>query len=259
MKVLCIEDNRADAFLLEEMLRINYGEKMRLRWEGSLREGLLRLLESKFDMIFLDLGLGESHGLDTFKSVAAIAKGTPILVVSGLDDQDIATKAVELGAEGYFVKGGFTESILKSKVEAILEKMNNQKYQAKHEDAEYIDYIRLLKAAGNNAQMSGHRIEMETQLKHVYEEYKTLNEHQDISLRNEFYHLSAQLIDEMLEKNISTQDLILLHETTITSDDGHEFMTSAKKSEFLQIILLMMLERYKQAAASPVHSDISER
>ena len=102
IKVLFIEDNLADAQLIEEML-INVMD-VKLEWVQCLSIGIDRLSKGGIDIILLDLSLPESQGLDTLISLQAKAMNLPIVILTGLADKDIAIKAVEYGAQDYLIK-----------------------------------------------------------------------------------------------------------------------------------------------------------
>lgn len=102
--VLLIEDNREDTLLIQEML----GEAMEgvfdLKEADRLQAGLKLLAEDEIDVVLLDLSLPDSKGLDTFFRVHAQAKDMPIVVMTVLDDEEMAVKAVHEGAQDYLVK-----------------------------------------------------------------------------------------------------------------------------------------------------------
>ncbi len=104
-RILVVEDNRADAVLLQEMLMRNAQGQFDLSWTSSLRETLDRIERESFDAVLLDLSLPDSHGLDTITRLCTTVPAMPILVITGLTDEQIATEAVRCGAEDYLVKG----------------------------------------------------------------------------------------------------------------------------------------------------------
>lgn len=63
-------------------------------------------------MVFLDLSLPDSRGLDTFSRVYAQAPQVPIIVLTGLDDEQVAVQAVRKGAQDYLVKGYVDSNLL---------------------------------------------------------------------------------------------------------------------------------------------------
>ena len=58
-------------------------------------------------MVLLDLNLPDSHGAETYRTVLEQAPGVPIVVLSGLDDEELAVNAVHQGVQDYLVKGSF--------------------------------------------------------------------------------------------------------------------------------------------------------
>ena len=70
-----------------------------------LDESLKRLAEEDFDVVILDLLLPDSQGLNTFLQMHTAASDTPLLILTALDDETVAVKAVQSGAQDYLVKG----------------------------------------------------------------------------------------------------------------------------------------------------------
>jgi len=109
IKVLLIEDNAGDARLLREMLREAAGASVTgapfdLERADCLAAGLNRLAAGGIDLVLLDLSLPDSHGFDTFNRTRAQAPEVPLIVMSGLDDESLAIKTVQAGAQDYLVK-----------------------------------------------------------------------------------------------------------------------------------------------------------
>ena len=104
-KVLLIEDNPGDARLLREKLAEVSGGSFDLEWSNRLSAGLDRLGQGEIDVVLLDLSLPDSRGLDTLLSTYKHAPQVPIIVMTGLDDETLGTKAVHEGAQDYLVKG----------------------------------------------------------------------------------------------------------------------------------------------------------
>jgi len=85
IKVLMIEDNPADARLIAEMLKDIDNFDFELLNASRLDEGLKFLITHQFDMIFLDLCLPDSDGIDTFNITNYNAPDLPIIVLTGLE------------------------------------------------------------------------------------------------------------------------------------------------------------------------------
>jgi signal transduction histidine kinase len=104
IRALLIEDNAGDARLIREMLRADTSA-VELVQADRLAAGLATVMSDPPDVILLDLSLPDSQGFATFETTHADAPDVPIVVLSGLDDQDLAIRAVHQGAQDYLVKG----------------------------------------------------------------------------------------------------------------------------------------------------------
>ncbi len=112
ISVLLVEDNPGDARLLKEMLREVKGGQFSLVWADRLSAGLERLAEGGIDIVLLDLSLPDSNGLDTLASIQAQAPQFPIIVLTGLNDEALAVRAVREGAQDYLIKGQVDANLL---------------------------------------------------------------------------------------------------------------------------------------------------
>ena len=119
--VLLIEDNPDDAFLIEEMLAKGNGG-FELTHADRLSTGIERLAADTFYAILLDLSLPDSRGFDTFARVHSQVPDIPIIVLSGLDDEALAVKAVSEGAQDYLVKGQVDGKLLVRAVRYAVER-----------------------------------------------------------------------------------------------------------------------------------------
>ena len=105
INILLIEDNQDDAELLQRKLAKSVNRHFTVTLAKCLKDGLEDLSEKSHDLILSDLGLPDSHGLDTVTQVLQMAPDIPLVVLSGYDDENVAIKAVQLGAQDYMVKG----------------------------------------------------------------------------------------------------------------------------------------------------------
>ncbi|MFQ5795878.1 MAG: response regulator [Candidatus Bipolaricaulia bacterium] len=109
IEVLLIEDNPADVQLIKEMLADveathSVTSTLELVHVDRLSTGLERLAAGDIDVVLLDLSLPGNQGLDTFTKVYTRASNVPIVVLTGLDDEALAVKAIRAGAQDYLVK-----------------------------------------------------------------------------------------------------------------------------------------------------------
>ena len=105
IRVLLIEDNPADARLLGELLRETGAGRVKMEHVEELGAAVEFLYREQFDVILLDLSLPDGQGLETIARVHSHAPKVPIVVLTGLDDEAIAVRALRSGAQDYLVKG----------------------------------------------------------------------------------------------------------------------------------------------------------
>jgi diguanylate cyclase (GGDEF)-like protein/PAS domain S-box-containing protein len=122
IKVLLIEDNPGDARLVKEMLADTGASKFSLTHVGLLSEGLSLLENESHHVILLDLSLPDGHGLDTIRQVCAEAPYLPVVILTGLDDETIAIRAVQEGAEDYLVKGEMDGNLMVRAIRYAIER-----------------------------------------------------------------------------------------------------------------------------------------
>lgn len=104
LKVLLIEDNPGDARLIREYLSDEAGAAFSVEHAPLLAAGLERLAQGGVDLVLLDLSLPDSPMPRTFQRVHEAAPEVPIIVMSGLDDEEFAVQTVQEGAQDYLVK-----------------------------------------------------------------------------------------------------------------------------------------------------------
>jgi signal transduction histidine kinase/DNA-binding NarL/FixJ family response regulator len=104
-KILLVEDNPGDARLVQEAFKDVANYRFNIQHVERLSQALARLRDERFDVVLLDLSLPDGEGLDNLTAVRDAAPSVPILVLTGLDDEEIAVKALRVGAQDYLVKG----------------------------------------------------------------------------------------------------------------------------------------------------------
>ncbi len=121
-RVLLIEDNPGDARLIWETLSETQHGSFDIQWVTNLKAGLEQLAQEPSDVILLDLFLSDSSGLDTFFDIHAQAFHTPIILLTGLDNKEIALRAVREGAQDYLVKGEVSGNLLARAISYAIER-----------------------------------------------------------------------------------------------------------------------------------------
>lgn len=105
INILLIEDNPGDARLIEILLREKSPNDFSFVWADTLGVGMEKLSHQHFDVALLDLSLPDSQGLETVARLRAFAPMLPIVVLTGQNDDQLALRAVQQGAQDYLVKG----------------------------------------------------------------------------------------------------------------------------------------------------------
>ncbi|MDG2385561.1 MAG: SpoIIE family protein phosphatase [Pirellulaceae bacterium] len=127
-RVLLIEDSDTDALLIQAHLR-KAGLPVAIRREDRLSTGLRQIDLGNVDVVLLDLNLPDSSGLDTFRAIHNRAVQTPIIVLSGQDDIDVAVAAVSQGAQDYLTKSEANRSTLARSVRYAIERFRRQQIE----------------------------------------------------------------------------------------------------------------------------------
>ena len=102
--VLLVEDNPGDAALIREYLSERLDMVIELHGADCLAEARQLLRRISIDVVLVDLALPASDGLDTFRDLHEVAAQTPMVVITGLDDESVGLAAVRQGAQDYLVK-----------------------------------------------------------------------------------------------------------------------------------------------------------
>ncbi len=111
-RLLLFEDNPGDLKIVTEMLAEIGAAPENIGLASSVAQGFHNLDNNSYDIILLDLSLTDSQGYDTFVKVRDHAPQIPIVVLTGLDDDDLARRMVATGGQDYLTKGDFTPTLL---------------------------------------------------------------------------------------------------------------------------------------------------
>lgn len=111
IRVLLVEDDEDDERLIREMLA-EAPVRFEIEKVSRLTAALEKLGRDSIDVVLADLSLPDSQGIATFRQLYRHPSRAPILVLSGLDDEAMALRTVEEGAQDYLVKGRFDSPLL---------------------------------------------------------------------------------------------------------------------------------------------------
>ena len=105
MKILVVEDNFADAEFIVELLSDQPGPSLDIVKAKDLSSAVSLLSGNGIELVLLDLGLPDSQGIGTVRTLRNQYPRIPILVLTGLDDEETGILALHEGAQDYLVKG----------------------------------------------------------------------------------------------------------------------------------------------------------
>ncbi|ADQ68419.1 response regulator with chey-like receiver, aaa-type ATPase, and DNA-binding domains [Halogeometricum borinquense DSM 11551] len=134
LKALLVEDNLGDARLitryLEESSLPSEASELELTHVETLTAGLEHLEKNTYDFVLLDLGLPESTGLETLDRVLSHSPELPVVVLTGLNNREIAVEAIMRGAQDYLPKDDIDSAqLLRSLRYAIERKKREEKLE----------------------------------------------------------------------------------------------------------------------------------
>ncbi len=125
--ILLVEDDHEDAFLIKNMLQDIPFQTFHIVHVPTFREGIAYLKNNEpVDVVLLDLNLPDTKGLTSHQQLFTAYPHLPVIVTSGLDDQDTAIKAVQSGAQDYLIKGDFNSTALERAIRYAIERKQIQ-------------------------------------------------------------------------------------------------------------------------------------
>src|SRR5262245_29276412 len=126
LKILLVEDNAGDVRLLQETLRDIETLQFEITTCSTLARALELIGQSRFDIGLLDLGLPDAQGLEVVRGVRAAAPDIPLVVLTGLKDENLAVQSLQEGSQDYLVKGEITAALLSRALRYAMERQRVQ-------------------------------------------------------------------------------------------------------------------------------------
>jgi signal transduction histidine kinase len=186
LNVLLVEDNPGDAHLIQRLLTKSSATKHTLDAVDRLNAGIERCDQGRVDVVLLDLGLPDSQGFATVATMHAAVPHVPIIVLTGLNDLELAVHAVREGAQDYLVKGTVTADTLERTMYYAIERKNLEEQLTQY--SEHLEELveqktaelkraERLAAIGQMAAMVGHdlRSPLQAMLNTIYLERKQVD------------------------------------------------------------------------------------
>lgn len=120
--VLLVEDSLLQATVFEDILMHSGVARFVVQRRTTLIDALQAMSGTRFDVILLDLNLPDSMGLDTFYVVKKNAGDVPVLILTRIEDEQMAIEAVRSGAQDYLVKRELDPHVLGRVIQCVIER-----------------------------------------------------------------------------------------------------------------------------------------
>lgn len=186
IRVLLVEDDIGDADLICELLELIDSTHFQVTHSRRLKDALQHLSQESSDVVLLDLSLPDSHGLVTVSQVYTQVPTTPIVILSGLEDESLAIEALQKGAQDYLVKGHVDSNLLFRAIRYAIERTKIRQLLNQKE--------KQLQIVNENLER---RVEERTaDLKHANEQLRTLEAQlrETLAQEKEFSELKSRII-----------------------------------------------------------------
>ncbi len=121
-QILLVEDNPGDSRLAQELLDECSDFDVHVTCVGRVSDARDVLSKQAIDVVFLDLGLPDSEGLDGLRRVTSMLLNVPIIVLSGSNDKALALEALKHGAQDYLIKGTINAEALSRVIQYSIER-----------------------------------------------------------------------------------------------------------------------------------------
>jgi PAS domain S-box-containing protein len=140
IRVLQVDDDEIDVRLVKRALtKSTKPAKFTVESVSCLSEAINLFKTKQFDVVLLDLGLPDSNGIETVHSVCKVIPNTPIVVLTGLENEETGLEAIKSGASDYLVKGPAMEnSLVRTALYAIERKKAAEKL---HESQQMLQLV----------------------------------------------------------------------------------------------------------------------
>ncbi len=155
INVLVVDDDALDRRLVGLVLVKAAGLiRFNIDYAQTLAEALEKLTKPGYDIVLLDLNLPDGRGNENIQKVSAVVPNVPIVVLTGLDDEDVGLEAINSGAEDYLVKGsGLKYTLIKTIRYAIARKKSEANLRETKQELEQIN-AKLIKATDTANKMA---------------------------------------------------------------------------------------------------------
>ena len=134
VRVLLVEDSATDALLLREMLSEVSGSEYAITHVERVADARQQLAGGRFDVVLVDLGLPDASGLQALSGLGPATLQTPVIVLTGTDDDAIGTAALHLGAQDFVRKHELQPALISRTIAYAIERQTKRRELRENED-----------------------------------------------------------------------------------------------------------------------------
>jgi two-component system cell cycle sensor histidine kinase/response regulator CckA len=122
IRVLLVEDDEDDCFLVKELLREIKGREYAMDWARNYDQGLSLMSGNKHDVCLVDYRLGAQNGVDLLKAAQAMGCTAPVIILTGMGQAEVDLAAMRAGASDYLIKGRIDSNQLERSIRYAVER-----------------------------------------------------------------------------------------------------------------------------------------
>jgi signal transduction histidine kinase len=132
VRVLVIDDDEEDFFILKKTFQKIPDSPFVLEWTASFDEGLKLIRSRQHDIFLIDYKLGEHTGLELLGLAEAERRSEPFILLTGNADREIEWRSMKLAAADYLIKNTLNSEVLSRALYYALQRKQVEKQRMQH-------------------------------------------------------------------------------------------------------------------------------
>ena len=256
MRILLIEDNPADARLFSKIMTETDGPRHFITHTQTITECLTVLKHEVFDAAFIDLNLPDSSGLETLHTVLGCKPEMPIIILTGMDNDDLGSQAIQEGAQDFIPKDVISPSTLTRSLRHSIERkkllleLHQKAQQAQQELQELRKIVQTPTTSGSKNTDSSAQTPVSSQLHELVSAYSEIL---GLAVSEQIHNTKSQhtdLLNKLIQRlgglNAMPKDIIQIHLLAIDEIIKHK--NALPKSAYIEEGRMLLLETMGELA-----------
>lgn len=137
LRILIVDDDDVDRVAVRRSLK-RAGFDVEAAEAASAAAAAEQLRQGRFDCVFLDYNLPDGTGLELLQRIGAITERTPVIILTGQGDEQLAVELMKAGAADYIPKSALSPDLLRQNLPAVI-----RAFRAERELRETEERLRL--------------------------------------------------------------------------------------------------------------------